>query len=359
MIIVRTPVRVSFLGGGTDHPAWYRESDRGAVISTSIDKYVYMTLRTLPPVFDHRYRVAWSRLEECATADEVVHPVVRAILKNFHKDEEEGLEIVFHADLPARSGLGSSSAFTVAALNALMAHQGVTLTKAELAEAAIQVEQVFLKEPVGSQDQVAVAHGGLNRIDFRKSGRIDVEPIDISPRRKKELESQLLMVFTNFTRSASAIEAKKIESFASKTAQLNRMYDMVDEGQKILEDRSIPLADFGQLLHEGWMHKRGLASGVSNGPIDRTYEIAREAGAIGGKLLGAGGGGFLLFQVPPGQRDDVIEALEETEMEPGKPPVVIPFQFEESGSQVVLTDKSLAPTPFHRSGRIGKPRKVA
>jgi D-glycero-alpha-D-manno-heptose-7-phosphate kinase len=349
MIIVRTPLRVSFFGGGTDHPGWFKTLGPGAVLSTSIDKYVYMTLRKLPPIFDFKYRLGWRILEQVGTIDEIQHPVVREVLRNYGHDADQGLELVYHADLPARSGLGSSSAFTVAALHALFCLQGRETCKEELAQEAIKVEQVFLNEPVGSQDQTAVAFGGLNRIDFKPDGGLVVDPIDVSPRRQAELESHLLMVFTNFTRDAGTIEQKKVENFANKSVQLNKMYEMVGKGQAILEDRSTPIGDFGRLLHEAWVSKKQLAAGVSNGPIDLAYEAALEAGALGGKLLGAGGGGFLLFFAPPEKHADVIAAVQAIEMQPGKHPVHVPFAFEKHGTSVILADEqpTRVVTPFY------------
>lgn len=342
MIIVRAPLRVSFFGGGTDLPGWFRHHGPGAVLSTSIDKYVYVTLRRLPPIFDFNYRVSWRQSEHVAEIADIQNPVVREVLRNYLTTECGPLELHYHADLPARSGLGSSSSFTVAALHAVHQMQGRATPKHVLAREAIRVEQDYLGEPVGSQDQVAVAHGGLNRIDFHADGDVSVDPIDISPRRAAELQSHLMLVFTRFTRNASEIERSKAENFEAKRAQLSRMYEMVGEGRAILEDRAVPLSDFGLLLDEAWRMKRGLSSAVSNGAIDRAYAIASEAGALGGKLLGAGGGGFLLFFVPPDVRADVTAALSEIEFQPGKRPVEVPFAFENEGSHIVLHDPGLS-----------------
>lgn len=337
MIIIRTPLRISFFGGGTDHPTWYKAGGKGAVLSTSIDKFVYLTLRDLPKMFDFNCRIVWRILEQTKTVDELQHPVVRSVFSNYRtKDEDLGFELVYHADLPARSGLGSSSAFTVAALHALWMQEGQEFNKERLAQEAIKVEQVFLNEPVGSQDQVAVAYGGLNRIDFRESGRIDVEPVDVSPKRRQALEDHMMLVFTRFTRDAGAVEKQKIANFVDRSAQLNRMYDMVGEGVGILENPMLPITDFGELLNEAWLNKKQLADGVSTGPIDAIYKAALEAGAIGGKLLGAGGGGFLLFFVPPQKRAAVAAALAEVTLEQGHHPIVVPVKMETKGSSVVL-----------------------
>jgi D-glycero-alpha-D-manno-heptose-7-phosphate kinase len=341
MIIVRTPLRVSFFGGGTDLPSWFKHHGKGAVLSTSIDKYVYLTMRPLPPIFDFKYRVAWRMLEQVATKEEIQHPVIREVLKHYTNAGNDGFEIVYHADLPARSGLGSSSAFTVAALHALCQHNGMATPKMFLAKEAIHVEQELLAEPVGSQDQTAVAFGGLNRIDFHPSGDLSVEPVDISPRRLAEFESHLMLVFTGFTRDAGAIEKSKMENLSAKTAQLNRMYDMVAEGQAILEDRTAPIANFGRLLDQAWRSKKQLSNAVSTGPIDVAYQTAIEAGAYGGKLLGAGGGGFLLFFVAPEKRRHVASALSRVELQPGKRAIEVPIALESTGSTVILHDRQL------------------
>ncbi|AYV45935.1 kinase [Caulobacter flavus] len=336
MIIVRTPLRVSFFGGGTDHPGWFKHHGEGAVLSTTINKYVYITLRHTPPVFDFNYRVVWREIEQTRSVDEIVHPVVREVLRNYTSTDAPGYEIVYNADLPARSGLGSSSAFTVAALHALWHNSGEEVSKMRLAREAIRVEQDLLKEPVGSQDQTAVAFGGLNQIDFGKDGGLTVSPIQVSGDRMRHLEDHLMMFFTGFTRDAGSIEKNKVENFANKREQMEKVYSMVAEGRRVLEDDRVSLLEFGDLLDQGWRAKRSLATGVSNGPIDQAYELARQAGAIGGKLLGAGGGGFLLFFVPPDRRAAVAEAMSRFEFQPGRSTVEVPFRFEDLGSSVVL-----------------------
>jgi D-glycero-alpha-D-manno-heptose-7-phosphate kinase len=334
MIIVRAPLRVSFFGGGTDHPDWFESSGKGAVLSTSINKYVYIQLRRIPNVFDFSYRVVWREVEQTKSIAEIKHPVVRAVLSHYREANDPGFEVVYNADLPARSGLGSSSAFTVAMLNALMFERGHYVSSKELAQKAIYVEQDLLGEPVGCQDQVAVAVGGLNRIDFHTRQDFSVSPIALSGERSQALESSLMMFFTGFTRSASNIEVEKKKNFDQKAKELTRMYEMVQEGQSILLNASTDLSEFGKLLHEGWLAKRSLASSVSSGPIDEAYQAALNAGAYGGKLLGAGGGGFLLFMVPPHKRTAVAEALRDL--------VPVPIKFSREGTKVVLFDPELS-----------------
>lgn len=339
MIITRTPLRVSFFGGGTDHPSWFQAGNKGAVLSTSICKYVYTILRPLPPIFDFNYRVAWRILEQVNTIDEIQHPVVREVLRNYAPKDGAGYELAYNADLPARSGLGSSSSFTVSALHALNSHLGNKTDKAYLTREAIRVEQDFLKEPVGSQDQTAAAFGGLNRIDFEANGDVNVTPVDISPRRKQAFEDHLMMFFTRFTRDAGNVEKSKIENFEKKKAQLEKMYSMVAQGNEILENRNVPLAEFGKLLDDAWTAKRSLSEAVSNGPIDEMYDIALRAGAYGGKLLGAGGGGFVLFFVAPEKQDAVKSAITSYELEKGKYPVEVPITLDSTGSEIILHNK--------------------
>jgi len=334
MIIVRTPLRVSFFGGGTDHPSWYRQGEPGAVLSTSIDKYIYIQLRRLPAVFDFNYRVVWNRVEQVRAVSDIQHPIVRTVLGAYAADEPHGFEVVYNADLPARSGLGSSSAFTVAMLHATLGNMERLVSKSYLAREAIRIEQDLLHEPVGSQDQVAAAHGGLNRIDFGADDSISVAPLAVSRARKHALQDQLLMLFTGFTREASGVEKQKIENFAQRRMELHRMYQMVAEGAAILADEKQDLSAFGRLLHEAWTAKRSLTTAVSNSAIDDAYAAAMAAGAFGGKLLGAGGGGFLLFMAPPERHAAVRAAL------PGM--ASVPIRFDEQGSSVVLYNPELS-----------------
>jgi D-glycero-alpha-D-manno-heptose-7-phosphate kinase len=333
MIIVRSPLRVSFFGGGTDHPTWLNTGEPGAVLSTTIDKYVYVQLRRLPAVFDFNYRVAWGMLEEVQSINEIQHPVVRAVLTHYAATEETGYEVIYNADLPSKSGLGSSSAFTVSMLHAFFGNREKLCSKTALAREAIHVEQQLLKETVGYQDQIAAAHGGFNRIDFGQDGEYRIRPVQISGARRLELEQSMMLFFTGFTRSADQIEKRKVAKFADRTAELRSMYEMVNEGERILSDPNRPVAEFGELLDHAWMAKRSLDESVSNATIDERYEAAINAGALGGKLLGAGGGGFLLMYVPPAKRAAVLEAM--------KGLSYVPLQMERSGTSVVLYNPEL------------------
>ncbi len=332
MVITRTPLRISFLGGGTDHPSWFRQHG-GAVLSTSINKYIYLQIRHLPSIYDFNYRVSWRIIEQEKNLADIQHPVIREVLSNYFRDESTRYEIAYNADLPSRSGLGSSSAFTVGLLQGLWARQGRLVSQRELAREAMYVEQELLNETVGCQDQVAVAYGGLNRIDFMPDGEFRVTPLPLSLDRQHALESHVMLFFTRFERSATAIEAQKIRNFDLKSDSLHRMRSMVDEGQDILLNPRDPISRFGVLLHECWKLKRDLSDAVSNADIDEAYEAAMAAGASGGKLLGAGGGGFLLFIVKPDLQNKVRAAL-------GKL-VEVPVRMENRGSHIVLFDPEL------------------
>lgn len=326
MIITKTPFRISFFGGGTDYPTWYQQHG-GVVLSTSIDKYCYISCRYLPPFFEHRYRIVYSIVENVKGVEEIKHPAVRAIL-GWAGCEAEGLEIHHDGDLPARSGLGSSSSFTVGLIHALAALKGRYISKDELAEQAIHVEQNIIKENVGSQDQIVAAFGGLNRVDFSTSGVFQVSPIVLKEERLCEFQSHLMLCFTGFSRIASDIAKDKIDNFKNRESVLHRMKDMVDEAIRILQNTKVPIDEIGRLLHESWLCKRGLSSKVSTPEIDCLYDEARRAGAIGGKLLGAGGGGFLLLFVKPELQAKVREQLKHL--------IHVPVRFEGSGSRVVL-----------------------
>ncbi len=324
LIISRTPFRISFLGGGTDYPSWYR-SHRGAVLATTINKYCYISCRYLPPFFEHRIRIAYSRVESCKGIDEIEHAAVREVLR--HLKIDLGVEIHYDADLPARGGLGSSSAFVVGLLNALYALKGYMSSKKQLALESIYIEQELLKETVGSQDQVMAAYGGFNHIEFRQSGEVVVTPVTVSRDRLDELSSHLMLFFTGLSRTASDVAKSYVPHLASKEVELRAMSDMVDEGIAIL-NRDGNLSGFGKLLHEAWRIKHDLSPCVSNAFVDEVYAEARASGALGGKLTGAGGGGFLLLFVPPSNRKDVRERL-------GKL-LHVPFKLEPSGSQIIF-----------------------
>jgi len=323
MIISRTPFRISFFGGGTDYPPWFKQHG-GAVLSTTFDKYCYITCRELPPFFEHKYRIAYSKVENAKDIGDIEHPAVRAVLGEMGFDH--GLEVHCDADLPARSGLGSSSSFVVGMLNSLSALQGKRVTKEWLAQEAIRIEQVVLKENVGSQDQAAAAHGGFNVIHFQQDGGLKVEPLVLPVTRKQVLNDHLMLFFTGFSRFSSEVAKAQVANIPNKAESLHQMRAMVDEGVSILCGGQ-DIRSFGELLHSGWMHKRGMSDQVSNSSIDALYDMAREAGAIGGKLLGAGGGGFMLLFVEPGKQTVVRNALSEL--------IHVPFKFESAGSQVI------------------------
>jgi len=326
MIISRTPYRISFFGGGTDYPSWYRVHG-GQVIATTIDKYCYISARYLPPFFDHNFRVVYSRIENCRTIDEIEHPAVRECLR--YLNFEQGLEIHHDGDLPARSGLGSSSSFVVGLLHALHALKGTIPTKEQLAHEAIYMEQTRLRETVGSQDQVLAAHGGCHRIEFLANDEIRVTPITLHRDRLDELNSHLMLFFTGIKRTATTIAQSYVRDVASVERQLHRMSDMVDEGFQILA-KGADLAMFGRLLHEGWRAKRSLSEQVSNTVVDEIYQEALSAGALGGKLIGAGGGGFMLLFAHPSDQARVKERLHKL--------VHVPFRFEHGGSRIIFFD---------------------
>lgn len=291
MIITRTPFRISFFGGGTDIPAWYKENG-GAVLSTTIDKYCYISCRRLPPFFDHKHRIVYSKQELINDVSEIIHPAVRETFRVMNISE--GLEIHHNADLPAKSGLGSSSAFTVGLLHALYALKGKMVAKRRLALEAIHIEQEMIKEYVGSQDQVAVAFGGLNRITFSGQHKIEVNPIILSKAKCQQFQDHLMLFFTGFSRLASEIEADKIKQISKKKSELSLLHSMVEEAINLLNGEG-DIVDFGKLLHESWRLKRSLSDKVSTSHIDDIYETGIKNGAIGGKLLGAGGGDLFYF----------------------------------------------------------------
>jgi D-glycero-alpha-D-manno-heptose-7-phosphate kinase len=325
VIITRTPFRISFFGGGTDYPAWYQKHG-GVVLATSIDKYCYISCRYLPPFFEHKHRIVYSRIENVQSPDEIEHPAVRAILR--WAGCERGLEIHHDGDLPARSGLGSSSSFTVGLVHALSALYGKYVSKDELASNAIHIEQNVIKEHVGSQDQISATFGGFNRIEFKRDDTFDVAPIVLAKERLHELQSHLMLCFTGFSRIASEIAKSKIDNFAKRETELKRMKEMVDEGIAIVQSPAAGIEEFGQLLHQCWQYKRSLSDKVSTPQIDDLYTSALDAGAIGGKILGAGGGGFLLLFARPEDQARIRERLKDV--------VHVPFKFENSGSRVVL-----------------------
>lgn len=350
MIISRTPFRISFFGGGTDYPAWFRKHG-GSVLASSINKYCYLTCRYLPPFFEHRIRLVYSKIENCQTIDEIAHPSVREVLR--YIGIERGIEIHHDGDLPARSGMGSSSSFTVGLVNALHALMGRMPSKHQLAMESIRIEQELLKETVGSQDQVSAAYGGLNHITFLPNGEISVRPVTVSPCRITELNSHLMLFYTGIKRTASNIADSYVTAIEAKKRQLRIMKDLVEESLSILsEDQDITA--FGELMHEAWQAKRSLSSKVSNNEVDDLYNLAKSAGAIGGKLTGAGGGGFLLLFVPPPAQEKVKAKLDKL--------IHVPFKFEFSGSQIIFFDMQEDYSELDRrraTQRIGAFRELA
>lgn len=324
MIISRTPFRISFFGGGTDYPVWYNEHG-GAVLATSINKYCYITCRYLPPFFEHKYRIVYSKTEQTQNIFEIQHPSVKETLNFMGIDH--GVEIHHDADLPARTGLGSSSAFTVGLLNALYALKGKMVTKRQLALEAIQIEQDRIKENVGSQDQTTASFGGLNKIEFGGEQQILVQPITLNSRKCQLLQDNLMLFFTGLSRTASEIAGEQIKKTPDKKNELNKMREMVEEAISILNGSDSDITDFGRLLHESWMIKRSLTDKISTPQIDKIYEAALNAGALGGKLLGAGGGGFILFFVEPEHQPKVREKLKNF--------LYVPFKFENLGTQII------------------------
>lgn len=321
MIITKTPFRMSFFGGGTDFPGFY-EKHGGAVISTSFDKYCYLTVRHLPRFFEYSSQIVYARTESVKSVDEIEHPAVREAMKYLNMHE---LRITYDADLPARSGLGTSSSFAVGLLNAFYALKGKYADKRKLADDAIYLERVLCRESGGIQDQIAASFGGLNRINFGSEG-YDVEPVIISPERKNLLNDHLMLFFTGFSRFSSDIQKSTETAIKDKTKELLEMLALVEEAQGILTSKA-DLSEFGRLLDYTWKLKRGIESKISTDGIDLLYEKAIRAGALGGKLLGAGGGGFLLFYVEKDKREAVLSALEDL--------LYVPFRFENGGTKVI------------------------
>ena len=326
MVISMTPYRLSFFGGGTDYPAWYRENG-GAVVSASINKYCYITCRYLPPFFNHKHRFVYTEVENVVSISEIKHPAIKAVLESMNWGKE-GLEIHHDGDLPARSGLGSSSSFTVGLLNALTSLIENPLTKKGLADKAIHVEQNIIKESVGSQDQIASAYGGINKIQFERDDSYDVQPIILTPEKKRYLESHFMLFFTGISRYATEAAKSQIKNIGARKKELTRIKQTVDEALSLIYSSRSFAPELGDLMHEAWRYKRSLSDKVSNKIIDDIYEAARESGAYGGKLMGAGAGGFMVFIVKPELQERVIERL--------KGLTYVPFEFENFGSKIAL-----------------------
>ena len=330
MIITQTPFRMSFFGGGTDFPDFYREHG-GAVISTTFDKYCYVKVRHLPRFFDYSTELSYARTERVKRVEDIEHPAIREAMK--HLDMHE-IRLTYEADLPARSGLGTSSSFAVGMLNAFYALKGKYADKRKLADDAIFLERVLCNESGGVQDQIAASFGGMNRINFNAEG-YTVNPVIISPERKKLLNRNLMLFFTGFSRFSSDIQVAAEKNLKSKQNQLLEMLSLVDDAEKILTSKT-DLEEFGRLLDYTWQLKRGITDKVSTDSIDAVYSRALQAGATGGKLLGAGGGGFLLFYVDPDKQENVRKALENL--------LYVPFEFENGGTRVIhYTPESYEP----------------
>jgi D-glycero-alpha-D-manno-heptose-7-phosphate kinase len=326
--ISRTPFRISFFGGGTDYPEWYLR-EGGAVLATSIDKYCYITCRHLPPFFPDNFRIVWSHIEQVSSIGEILHPAVREGLRMMGFENRRGIELHHQGDLPARAGMGSSSAFANGLLVVLSTLKGERLDKQTLYLKAIELEQNWLKESVGSQDQVATAVGGFNIIRFGTDGEITVEPMALPQPRQAALERRLMLFYTGTSRLASAVAGQVIANLQQRTAELRAMHKLVDAAASLLRGNG-DIDDFGRMLHETWQLKRELSAAVSNPTIDAIYERARAHGAIGGKLLGAGGSGFMLFFVRTERRTEVRQALSNL--------LSVPFRFESQGCSLMHTE---------------------
>ena len=322
MIITKTPFRMSFFGGGTDMENYFSENV-GAVLSTTFDKYCYVNVRHLPRFFDYSIELSYSKTERVTNVDDIKHPAIRNAMKMLDMHE---IRLTYEADLPARSGLGTSSSFAVGMLNAFYALKGKYADKKKLADEAIYLERELCQEAGGWQDQIAASYGGFNRINFKSDG-YEVLPIIINPERRQQLNNNLMMFFTGFTRFSSDVQKVNNITAEEKKVQLKQMYNLVDEAETVLTDKHRDLDDFGRLLDKTWGLKRQTGSSVSTGSIDKLYENAISAGALGGKLLGAGGGGFFVFYVQPEKRKAVMESMKDL--------LYVPFKFENGGTRVI------------------------
>ena len=322
MIITKTPFRMSFFGGGTDMESFFMENG-GAVLSTTFDKYCYVNVRHLPRFFDYSTELSYAKIERVTDVNDIQHPAIREAMKMLDMHE---IRLTYEADLPARSGLGTSSSFAVGMINAFYALKGKYADKKKLADAAIYLERELCKEAGGWQDQIAASYGGFNRINFNSDG-YEVLPLIINPERKRQLNNNLMMFFTGFTRFSSDVQKANASNKADKVNQLKEMLALVDEAEKVLVDKQSDLDEFGRLLDHTWRIKRKTGNTVSTNSIDELYDKGLKAGALGGKLLGAGGGGFLVFYVEPDKQEKVKKAMEDL--------LYIPFEFEDGGTRVI------------------------
>lgn len=328
MIITKTPHRISFFGGGTDYPSWYLENG-GKVLGVSINKYCYLIMRELPPFFEHKHRIVYSKMENVNEIAEIDHPSVRETLKFLKFDG--GISVHHDGDIPARSGMGSSSAFTVGFVKGIYALNGQIISKKQLYELAIHIEQNLIKENVGSQDQVFASCGGFNKIDFLKNGEIVVTPVIMSKENLLSFQKKFLLFFTGISRNSSEIAGEQVKNIKNNGKELSEMARLVDNGYDIVTSRNPDFKNFGKLLNETWKLKKSLSNLITNTFIDSIYEKALQNGAIGGKLLGAGSGGFMLFYVEPENQDRIKKAL--------NPLLNIPFEFDFSGSEIIFYNK--------------------
>ena len=326
MIISRTPYRISFFGGGSDYPNWYLKNG-GQVISTTIDKYIYISVRHLPPFFKHKLRFVWSKIEYCEDIDQIIHPSFREVLKFLNI--RNSVEVHYDGDIPSRSGVGSSSSFTVGLLNAMYAYQGRMVSPKKLAEESIHIEQDLIGEIVGSQDQTASAYGGFNKISFKNDGNIIVDPIRITKRRKDILQESIMLFYTGIVRTAEEIAVSYVKDIKNKKKQIIKIQNMVDEAIEIISNGEI--LDFGILLDKLWKEKSSLSADVSNNLIDQIYLKAKSSGALGGKICGAGGGGFLMLFVERKNQKSVRDALSKL--------TEVPFKFEPRGSEIIFYEE--------------------
>ncbi len=327
MIITKTPYRISFFGGGSDYPAWYKKNG-GAVLSTTIDKYIYISCRFSPDYFKQKYRIVWRKIENVKNLKEINHKAVRELLK--YLKIKQGLEIHYHGDLPARSGMGSSSCFTVGLMQALYQIKNIKLNKSKLASQSIHFEQNVMKEIVGSQDQTSASYGGFNKITFNKDNSIKIKKIS-SKKNIKKLNDNLILIYTGINRTAHKIANKYVNKLTNeKKDHINRILEFVNQGEKILNSGDID--NFGSLLHDAWMEKKALSNLITNSKINSIYDQAMNCGALGGKLLGAGGGGFLLMYMKKKDRAVFLKK--------NKKLVTIPFNFTSIGSQIILNQIS-------------------
>ena len=324
MIISKTPYRISFFGGGTDYPSWYKKNG-GSVISASIDKYIYISCRTLPPFFRHKYRIVWSHIETVRKLNQIKHKVVKIMIKRYKI--KNGLEIHYDGDLPARSGMGSSSVFVVGLMNLFNSVKNRKISKKKLAKDSIYFEQKILKEVVGSQDQIAAAYGGFNKIVFKKNGNFKVLPISAKSKTIKKLNKNLLLVYTGYKRTAHHIAKSYVNKLqTSKKEYVLKISNYVKDAEKAIKKGQLDM--FGKLLNDAWIEKKKLSVSITNPSIDKIYNTAIKNGALGGKLLGAGGGGFFIFYVPYSKQKKFIREFKRF--------ITIPFKFTTEGSKILF-----------------------